>query len=158
MQEEPAGDSFYFRRGGQVDQGAGALFGAGEQFFDEPGKEAGKTGHVVSEPCAGRTRTHAIDGHAGALEPLRQVQREDDVLEFRTEIGAEEAVTLLTLKVAEIEPRRIGFRGDVDDPATYPCLDEINHEVGEQKRTQMIGGESPFDSVDRNFAFREDAG
>jgi hypothetical protein len=46
---------------------------------------------------------------------------------------------------------------DQDAPSGC-CLDEIEHQIGQQKRTEVIGRKGPFDAVDSKPALGEDAG
>jgi hypothetical protein len=91
---------------------------------------------------------HAVHRHAGPLQPTRQLIGEQHIGELGLAVGAAPAEAPVALQVIEVDPaapkRR---RGDVYHPAGRAVLEQLQQQVGEQERAQMVHREGGLEAV-----------
>src|SRR5947209_11830982 len=96
-----------------------------------------------------------VHGDPGPSEASRELSREEDLRELRLTVRAEAAVSLLALKVVEMDcATRVCARGDVDDARRRGLLQEVEEQVCQQKPGEVVDLERPLEPVRRYFAVR----
>src|SRR5438067_1143732 len=102
--EVPAGHTVHLGRAGQVDRSARPFFLADEEGARERHRETQEPALVEPESARHRAGVERVGGDARALEPARQLAREEDVGELGLRVGAPAVVMLFALQVVEIDP------------------------------------------------------
>src|SRR6267143_5698778 len=147
-----ARDSFDLGRNREVDRCLGSFLRALEEHPHEPHNRGGAAHPEIRPDHAGMAGVH---GDPGPLEASRELPREEDLRELRLTVRAEAAVSLLTLKLVEMNgATRVCARGDVDDARRRGLLQEVEEEVCQQKPGEVVDLERPLESVRRDLAVR----
>jgi hypothetical protein len=144
-----------------VDCGARALLGGdheGAADVDEQLEPATRVA-VSREAALHRAGVHGVGRHAAAVQPARQLAREEDVGELRSRVDAhgryqgEPCVGAFGLEIVEVEAGelvRIG--GDVHYPCRCARAQALLEQAGEQVAGQVVHREGGLEAVRRELA------